>query len=81
VHRGGRRWALGEHDLYCSILCTAAIPLQITGSPERDLIEILSSYCADQSFDKRLRLRNVRHGFHLRHVENPEIGVPLVESE
>jgi hypothetical protein len=30
-------------------------PLQITGTPEKYSIEILSSYCADQSFDKGMR--------------------------
>ncbi len=56
-------------------------PLQITSTPERHLIEILSSYCADQSFDERMGQRNVRYCLHLRHIENPEIGVPLAEQE
>jgi len=56
-------------------------PLQISSSAERYLIEILPADRADRSFDERLRQRDVRYCLDLRHLENPEIGVPKVESE
>ena len=56
-------------------------PLQISSSPERHLVEIFSPDRADQSFDEWMRERNVRYCLDLHHIENPEIGVPLVESE
>jgi hypothetical protein len=56
-------------------------PVKITSSPERYLIEILSSYCADQSLDERMRQGHVRHGFDLHHFGYSKVGVPPVESE
>ncbi len=57
------------------------LPLRISSSPERYLIEILPADRADQSFDERMRQRDIRYRLDLRHLENPEIGVPKVESE
>ena len=57
------------------------LSLQITSTPERNLIEVFSTNRADQSFDKWMQQRNVWHGLHLRHIENPEIGVPLAKQK
>ncbi len=45
------------------------------------MVEVLSSYCADQSFDEGMRQRDIRYSLDLRNLDNPEIGFPLVESE
>lgn len=41
--------------------------------PERHLIEILSPYRGERSSDQRMRQRDVRHGLHLGHIDNPFI--------
>ena len=45
-------------------------PLQISSSPERYVVEILSADRADQSFDEWMRERNVRYCLDLHRVEN-----------
>jgi hypothetical protein len=44
------------------------LPFEISGAPKRDFIQELSPYRADQSFDERMRERDLGHGLDLRHV-------------
>ena len=52
---------------------------QVRRGPEQHPIHELSSHCADQSFDKRMRQRHVRDTLHLGHPQDPQVGVPLVD--
>ena len=57
------------------------LPFEISGAPERDLIQELSPYRADQSFDERMRERHLGYRLDLRHVENAQIRLPAMELE
>ena len=54
---------------------------QVSGAPERYMIEILSPDCADQSFYKRVRERYMRHSLDFADLEYSKIGLPLMETE
>ena len=55
--------------------------LKIGAGPERRVIEQLTSDCADQSLDERMRQRNVRDGLDLADIKYAQIGFPAVEFE
>src|SRR5688572_12602137 len=57
------------------------LPFEILGAPKRDLIQKLSPYRADQSFNERMRQRHLGYRLDLRHVENAEIGFPAMKLE
>ena len=54
---------------------------QVSGAPERHMVEILSPDCADESFHKRVRERHVRHSLDFGDLEYSEIGLPPMEAE
>ena len=49
------------------------------GAPERNEVEEFPSDCSDEPFDERMRQGHVRHGLHLRYVEDPEIRLPSLK--
>ena len=57
------------------------LPFEVPGAPKRDLVQELSPYRVDQSFDERMRERHLGYRFDLRHAENAEIRLPAMELE
>lgn len=55
------------------------LPLQISGIPERNVVQQLSTYGSDHSLDERVRQWHMWHGLDLAHVKNAEIGFPTIE--
>lgn len=53
---------------------------QVISAPERHMIEILSPDCADESFYKGMRERDMRHGLNFAYLEHSRIGLPARES-
>jgi hypothetical protein len=52
---------------------------EICSRPEQRVIQILTSNSADQPFDERMRQRNAGDTLDSGHLQNPQIGLPLVE--
>lgn len=46
------------------------LPLEISDTPEGNLIQQLSPYGSDQPPDERVRQRDVRHGLDLAHIKD-----------
>ena len=59
----------------------AQLVFEIHGIPEEDVIEVFSTYGANESLDKRVRHRQMGHGFDLVHHEDAQIGLPLVKEK
>ena len=55
------------------------LAFKIRSRPEQRAIQILPSNRTDQPFHKRTRHRNKGDGFDLGHIQDPQIGLPLVE--
>jgi len=55
--------------------------VQVASSPKGHEVEVLSSDGPGQSFHKRVRYRQVRHGFHFGCLEYSKVSFPLMESE
>ena len=54
---------------------------QVSSIPEEYTIEIFSPDRANQSFHKRMRYWQVRHGLDFRDLEYSKISLPAMESE
>jgi len=57
----------------------AQLSFEITGTPEGNVIQQLSTCGSDQSLDERVRQWHVRHGFDLAHIKDAEIGPPALK--
>jgi hypothetical protein len=55
------------------------LDLQIRGRPEERAIQILAPNGANQPFHEWMRERHVPHGLDFFHIEDSEIGLPLVK--
>jgi hypothetical protein len=55
------------------------LPFEITGAPEGNVIQQLSTYSADHSLDERMRKWDVRQGLDLSHIKNAQIGLPAMK--
>jgi hypothetical protein len=53
--------------------------LQIRGGPEQGAVQTLAPNGANQPFNEGMREWHVRHGLDFLHVEDPQIGLPLME--
>ena len=54
------------------------LDLQVSGGPEERAVQAFSSNRANQSFDEWMRERRVRHRLDFFHVEDAQVGPPLV---
>jgi hypothetical protein len=52
---------------------------EICGRPEQRVIQILASNCADEPFDERMRQGNAGDALDFCHLQNAQIGLPLME--
>src|ERR1700745_962389 len=52
---------------------------EICGRPEQRVIQILASNRADEPFDERMRKGNAGDALDFCHLQNPQIGLPLME--
>ena len=52
---------------------------EFCSGPEQHAIQILASKCADQPSHERVGQGNIRDGLDFRHLQYPQIGLPLVE--
>ena len=57
----------------------AELRLQISGRPEQRAIQTFAPDGPYQPFDERMREQEIRYGLDLRHVEDPQVRLPLVE--
>jgi hypothetical protein len=55
--------------------------LQITGIPGQGLVRKLTAGRSYQTFNKRMRERDIRNGLNLFHTKNPQLGLPSVIPE
>lgn len=55
--------------------------LQVASSPKGHDVEVLSPDCPDESFNERMRNRQVKHGFDFGNLEYLKICLPSVKSE
>ena len=53
----------------------------VTSAPERQMVEVLSPDCADESFHERVRERYMGHSLYFGHLEYSNIGLPPMETE
>ena len=53
---------------------------EICGRPEQRVIQILASNRADEPFDERMRKGNAGDALDFCQLQNPQIGLPLMES-
>ena len=59
----------------------AQLPRQIDCIPEEHAIKNLAPNRADQSFDERMRDRDVRNRLHLVYIEHTQVGEPPVKAK
>ena len=52
---------------------------EICSGPKQHAIQILASKCADQPFHERVGQGNIGDRLDFRHLQYPQIGLPLVE--
>ena len=52
---------------------------EICGRPEQRVIQILASNRADEPFDERMRQGNAGDALDFCHLQNAQIGLPLME--
>ena len=52
---------------------------EIYSRPEQRVIQTLASNGADEPFDKRVRQGNAGDALDFCHLQNPQIGLPLME--
>jgi phosphoglycolate phosphatase-like HAD superfamily hydrolase len=57
------------------------LPFEISGTPEGNVIQQLSTYGSDQPLDERVRYRHMRYGLDLAHVKNGQTGLPAMKLE
>ena len=46
------------------------LAFEISGTPERNVVQQLSTYGSDHSLNERVRQWHVRHGLDLAHINN-----------
>jgi hypothetical protein len=56
------------------------LAFEIGGCPEQRTIQALSTEGADQPFHKGMGPGNVRHGFDFGHLQDSQIGLPLMKA-
>jgi hypothetical protein len=54
---------------------------EIRSRPKQRVIEVFAANRPDQPFHKRMGHRNIRDGFNLAHLQDPQIGLPLRKLE
>ena len=52
---------------------------EVCGRPEQRVIQILASNRADEPFDERMRQGNAGDALDFCHLQNAQIGLPLME--
>ena len=55
--------------------------LQICTRPEQRMIQIFASNRTDEPFHERMGQGNVGDGLDFSHIQDPQIGLPLVEHK
>ena len=59
----------------------AQLPRQIDCIPEKHAIKMLAPNGADQSFNERMRNRDVRNRLDLSNFDHAQVGQPTVETK
>ena len=55
------------------------LPFEISGTPERDVIQQLSPYSSNQSLDEGVWQWHMRYGFDLAHIKDAQIHLPTMK--
>ncbi len=57
------------------------LALLVERIPEKDVIEILATNCADYTFHKRTRNRHMRNRLDLADFEHAQVGKPAMKAK
>src|SRR5262245_40326907 len=82
ISNGGKRWhyQAGVRSVSIEIaLEDFEFLLQVGCRPESCLVQAFPTDCPNQSLHKRMRPRNVRDCFDFLHLEDTQIGLPLMK--
>ena len=56
------------------------LAFEVGGCPEQCTIQALSAESADQPLHERMRQRNVEHGLDFGHLQDSQVGLPLMKA-